>query len=349
VKLDERKRFILKAIIDDYIQSAEPIGSRTIARKYDIGVGPATIRNEMADLEEMGYLEQPYTSSGRVPSDKGYRFYVDFLMTNKELTKKEVSSVSSVFKKKINEIEDIIEQATKLLSDMTNYTSVVLGPQLKKSTLKHMQILQIDKRKALVVVVTNTGLVEHCFIKVPEGFKENELLRISNLINSRISGLSVDDITPSLLRELKTEIINKGDIIDLVMEIAIQSLYSINQSKVYLGGATNLLSHPEFKDIDKAKDFLVFLEEKRTLYEILTEEPFFSEDLAVTIGSENKYELVQDCSLITATYKIAGKTIGITGVLGPTRMDYSKVISIVDYITLIMNKVLSELLNANNK
>ncbi len=345
MELDERKRFILKAIIDDYIFSAEPIGSRTIARKYNMGVSPATIRNEMADLEEMGYLEQPYTSSGRVPSDKGYRFYVDFLMKDEKLTEKEISLISGVFKKKITEIEDIIEQATRVLSDMTNYTSVVLGPQLKKSSLKHLQILPIDEGKALVVVVTNTGLVEHCFIKVPKEFKRSELSRISNLINYKVQGLSINKITPSLLSELKAEIINTGDVIDLVMNITIQSLNTLNENKIYLGGATNLLSHPEFKDIDKAKNFLLFLEEKQVLYDILTETLFSNEDLVVTIGSENKYKWVQDCSLITATYKIGGKTVGIIGVLGPTRMEYSKVISVVDYITLIMNSIFSGLFN----
>lgn len=345
MKLDERKRFILKAIIDDYIFSAEPIGSRTIARKYNMGVSPATIRNEMADLEEMGYLEQPYTSSGRVPSDKGYRFYVDFLMKDEKLTEKEISLISGVFKKKITEIEDIIEQATRVLSDMTNYTSVVLGPQLKKSSLKHLQILPIDEGKALVVVVTNTGLVEHCFIKVPKEFTRSELSRISNLINYKVQGLSINKITPSLLSELKAEIINMGDVIDLVMNITIQSLNTLNENKIYLGGATNLLSHPEFKDIDKAKNFLLFLEEKQVLYDILTETLFSNEDLVVTIGSENKYKWVQDCSLITATYKIGGKTVGIIGVLGPTRMEYSKVISVVDYITLIMNSIFSGLFN----
>ncbi|HHU70030.1 MAG TPA: heat-inducible transcription repressor HrcA [Thermoanaerobacterales bacterium] len=345
MKLDERKRFILKAIIDDYIFSAEPIGSRTIARKYNMGISPATIRNEMADLEEMGYLEQPYTSSGRVPSDKGYRFYVDFLMKNEKLTEKEISEISGVFKKKITEIEDVIEQATKVLSDMTNYTSLVLGPQLNKSSLKHLQILPIDEGKALVIVVTNTGLVEHCFIKVPIEFTGSDLTRISNLINSKVQGLSINKITPSLLSKLKKEIINMDDVIDLVMNITIQSLNKLDGNKIYLGGATNLLSHPEFKDIDKAKKFLLFLEEKQILYNILTEASFSNEDLVVTIGSENKYELVQDCSLITTTYKVAGKTIGIIGVLGPTRMDYSKVISVVDYIKLIMNKIFSELFN----
>jgi len=345
MKLDERKRFILKAIIDDYIFSAEPIGSRTIARKYNMSISPATIRNEMADLEEMGYLEQPYTSSGRVPSDKGYRFYVDFLMKNEKLTEKEISEISGVFKKKITEIEDVIEQATKVLSDMTNYTSLVLGPQLNKSSLKHLQILPIDEGKALVIVVTNTGLVEHCFIKVPIEFTGSDLTRISNLINSKVQGLSINKITPSLLSKLKKEIINMDDVIDLVMNITIQSLNKLDGNKIYLGGATNLLSHPEFKDIDKAKKFLLFLEEKQILYNILTEASFSNEDLVVTIGSENKYELVQDCSLITTTYKVAGKTIGIIGVLGPTRMDYSKVISVVDYIKLIMNKIFSELFN----
>jgi len=347
LKLDERKQLILKAIIDDYIFTAEPVGSRTIARKYNLGISPATIRNEMADLEEMGYLEQPYTSAGRIPSDKGYRFYVDSLMKVKRLSKEEIKNISEIFKK-ITEIEDVIEETVKILSQMTNYASVILGPQLRKSALKHLQIVPLEKGKALVVIVTNTGMVEHRFIKVPENVSDSDLNRISNAMNAKIQGLTIDKITPALLREIQKEVFGCDDILNLAMNILFQSLDDHSENKVYLGGATNLLNLPEFKDIDKAKNFLALLEEKELLCSILTESFFLDKDLIVTIGSENKHEKVQDYSLITATYKVNGRTVGIIGVIGPTRMEYSKVISIVNFITVNMNKIFTELFGEQN-
>lgn len=344
--LDERKQKILKAIIDDFIITAEPVGSRTIARKYNIGISPATIRNEMSDLEEMGYLEQPHTSAGRIPSDKGYRFYVDFLMKLRKLTPEEIKNIKDVsLYKKINGIEELLEQTTKVLSQITRYTSVALGPQLKKTTLKHLQLVPVENKRVLMVIVTNSGLVEHKLLSLPKNVTESDLERVSNIINDKLSGLAIGDISDDVISNVKKEIIGfSSDVFDMAIEFLLKNLQIYTDSKLFLYGTTNIFNLPEFRDIEKARNFLSILEDKELLCEILSNS-FMSKDIVITIGSENKYQEIKNCSVITTTYKINGKTIGSIGVVGPTRMEYSKVVSIVRFLSENMSQLISKILN----
>ncbi len=340
MNLSERKKEVLQLVISEYIKSAEPVGSRTIARRYDLGLSSATIRNEMADLEDLGYLEQPYTSSGRIPSQKGYRFYVDSLMQIRDLSAKEVAWIQKIFNFKLKEIDQVIQHAAKVLSTLTHYTSLVMGPQIEKSCFEKLQIYPLDHEKALVVMVTDTGFVENKIIELPHMLTTDELFRIVDYMNKKLSGLSIDKITGSLVKEMKMELIHKMDFIEQTINLLEQSSLFHRESRIYLGGTANILNQPEFKDINKIKKIFNVLEEETMLSRLL--EGASTESLKVTIGEEIEIEEIQECSLITATYSIGDKTIGTIGVIGPTRMDYSKVITIVGHITHKLTQTLSE-------
>ncbi len=337
--LSERKNKILHAVITEYIKSAEPVGSRTISRRYKLNLSPATIRNEMSDLEEMGYLEQPHTSSGRIPTQKGYRLYVDCLMETGDLSPGEVDWMNKIFNIKMKEIDKIIQHAAKVLSALTHYTSLVLGPQLQRSAFQQLQIFPLDAEKALVVMITDTGFVENKIIELPRMLTTEELFKVVWYLNKKLKGLTIDKITASLVREMKVELINEMDFIEQAINLIGESFSVHKDSRVYLGGTTNILNQPEFKDVDKIKKIFNLLEEEDILTSLL--EDSLSDNLKVIIGEENKIEEIKECSLITATYRIGGKTIGTIGVLGPTRMDYSKVITIVEHITEHLNHILS--------
>ncbi len=340
MSLSERKRKILQLVISEYIKSAEPIGSRTIARRFDLGLSSATIRNEMADLEELGYLEQPYTSSGRIPSQKGYRFYVDSLMQIRDLSAKEIEWIQKIFDFKLKEIDQVIQHAAKVLSTLTHYTSLVMGPQIEKSCFEKIQIFPLDPEKALVVMVTDTGFVENKIIELPFMLSTDELFRIVDYMNNKLKGLSIDKINSSLIEEMKMELIHKMDFIEQAISLLEESSLLHRESRIYLGGTANILNQPEFKDVNKIKKIFNVLEEEALLSRLL--EGTLSEGLKVTIGKEIEIEEIQECSLITATYSIGDKTIGTIGVIGPTRMDYSNVITIVGHITQKLSHTLSE-------
>lgn len=343
--LSDRKNKILYAVITEYIKSAEPVGSRTVSRRYKLNLSPATIRNEMSDLEEMGYLEQPHTSSGRIPTQKGYRLYVDCLMETWDLSPREVDWINKIFNIKMREIDKIIQHAAKVLSALTHYTSLVLGPQIGRSAFEQLQIFPLDSEKALVVMITDTGFVESKLIELPRMLSREELFKVVWYLNKKLKGLTIDEITFSLIKEMKLELLDEIGFIEQTVNLIGESFSSGKERRVYLGGATNILNQPEFRNIDKIKKIFNVLEEEAVLSNLLEES--LSDSLKIMIGEENKIEEIKECSLITATYKIGGKTIGTIGVLGPTRMDYSKVVSIVEHITDQLNYILNDIYNKN--
>lgn len=340
--LDERKRRILQAIIDDYISTAEPIGSRTIARKYDLGVSPATIRNEMADLEILGYIEQPHTSAGRVPSAKGYRFYVDCLMSPPQISDNEIMLINNWYTTKVRRIDEVFQETAKILSRMTRNISLVLAPQASQAIFKYMQFLPLDEQRTILVVVTDTGLVENKIVAIPDGITFNDLQAIAAGINERLSGRNVAHIKMSLLQEIKEQLVPSADIVETAAAFIKKTLSGEKNEKLYLGGTTQLLNQPEFQNVDKIKGLLNMLEEERLLCDILQ----MQEDngVVVTIGQENKYSGIQDCSVVQATYRIDGQYLGTIAVLGPTRMEYGKVTSVLDF----MHKHLAEIIKRYN-
>ncbi|KPU27924.1 HrcA family transcriptional regulator [Caloranaerobacter sp. TR13] len=336
--LNDRKLKILQAIIHSYITNAEPVGSRTIAKKYNLGVSSATIRNEMSDLEELGYLLQPHTSAGRIPSDKAYRLYVDNLMQIKKITEEERKKIKLGLLKEIREIEQVIQNAAKILSKLTNYTSLAIAPQIRRSKLKRIQLIPIDEHKVLVVMVTDTGIVKNTVFRIGNGIKEEQLEKITNYLNSRLKGCSIEDINKNIETELVKEMYSLKNTIKDILPLINQSIDGMYEVDLFADGVTNIFNFPEYNDIAKAKSFISFIENKESVVDMLLKSGFH--DIQITIGSENCYEEVSSCSLITATYSLNGKTIGKIGVIGPTRMDYSKVVSVVKSIAFDLNEIL---------
>jgi len=341
MSLNNRKRLILQAIIEDYINTAEPVGSRTISKKYLTSVSSATIRNEMADLEEMGYIEQPYTSAGRIPSDKGYRLYVDSIMAQNMLNTKKVEYIKKELIDTLGEIDDLIKHASKLLSNMTKYASIAMAPQYGKTRLKHIQLIGIDNFNVLSVIVTDVGIVKNSVIRMEESLDIRTLDKISNMLNDKLTGLSLDKLKNLDLSGLTSGINGYNELLIKVLPELFQALKYSDKIEVYHEGVANLLDLPEYSDVQKAREFLNILDEHDLLFDVLEDK---SEDLSVTIGKENKINQLKNCSLITATYSFNGKIIGSIGVVGPTRMEYSKVISLVDCLTQNLNDILSKIL-----
>ncbi|MCG0274767.1 MAG: heat-inducible transcriptional repressor HrcA [Thermosediminibacteraceae bacterium] len=342
--LDDRKIKILRAIVVDYIATAEPVGSRTIARKYRMGISPATIRNEMADLEELGYLAQPYTSAGRIPSDKGYRFYVDFLMPVVELSQRELNEIRRIFKKRVKELEDLIEETSRVISNLTNYTSIIIGPQLHESRIKHVEILKLSKGKGLLIIVTNYGTVLNQIIELPENLTDSDLTRISNLFNNFLVEKTVDEITPDYMERIKSEMREYEQALDTLIHVLIERLEESKENgKVFASGSSRMLDFPEFKDVEKARNFLSLIEEEDFMVRVLkyTSKP---NQITISIGNENPWKELREFSIITTNFSVGGKNLGIFGVIGPTRMDYSKVVSILNKVTAYLNDALSTLI-----
>lgn len=338
MRLGERKRKILRAVVDDYIMTGEPVGSRTIAKRYNLGISSATIRNEMADLEEMGYLEQPYTSAGRIPSDLGYRLYVDELMDKYEIS-------SDFLKLELNldsmNLEDIVKYMTKLLSKVTSYTSAAITPQLKKYILKGIYLLPIDKKMVLLLVVTSTGINRECLINLDRELEQGILEKVSNIINDKFAEKEIEnfafDIMDKILVELKAY--DYENEIRQILSLLHRNLKALYNKEIFLSGTNNILNFPEYNDVNKAKLFFSVLEDKEALLDVL--EPDTSTSIKITIGKENKYEELKECSVLKATYSVDDKVLGSIGFIGPKRMEYSKLIAILNKICEDLNTLLS--------
>lgn len=341
--LNERKQNILRAVVVNYVKTAEPVGSRTVSRSHNMGLSSATIRNEMADLEELGYLIQPHTSAGRIPTQIGYRYYVDNLMDLDDLTEDEDLVLSSFLSaEKMREIEQIINNSSRVLSSATNQTSLIMGPQFKKSAFHQLRILPLDEKRSLVVLITDTGFIKNKVIDMQQQLSQTELHQVVSYLNQKLYGLTIDQVTTSLINELKRDLFRRLEILEQAFILLEESLKEEKQIRVFLGGTTNILNQPEFKDVDKIRRMLNLFEQEPLLFKILEDTSNESEDdIAVRIGTENEHEDIKECTLITGTYKIHDKTLGTVGVLGPTRMDYSRVISVMRRLVDHLNHSLS--------
>ncbi len=337
--LSSRKKDILQAVVTDYIKMAQPVGSRTISRRYQVGLSPATIRNDMADLEEMGYLLQPHTSAGRIPTQKGYRYYVDELMETADLEESEKDKIKQVYEfEKIREIEEIIKYTTNLLSSLTNYTSLVIGPQLKKSAFKKLQIMPFDNQRALLLLVADTGFVKNKVIHYPQTLSSGELNRIVSYLNRRLEGLTIDKLTSRLISELRRDLYHHIKFLEETFTLLEESLAE-DERRVFLGGTTNILSQPEFGDLEKVRALLSLFEQNALLANLLARPVAGIDGIIVRIGRENMLEEVQECSLVIATYCLGKEVVGTIGVLGPTRMEYSRTIAILEQIVNQLQKI----------
>jgi heat-inducible transcriptional repressor len=336
--MDERKIKILQAIINDYINTAEPVGSRTIAKKYGLGLSSATIRNEMADLEDMGYLEQLHSSSGRKPSDKGYRLYVDKLMQIPELSAKEEMIIKSqLIDAALYEVNKIIKQATILLSELTKLTCIVNAPSAKQSFIKSIQLINIDSSNLLSVIITDSGIIKNDVIHLKKQIDTDIVVKLTNILNARLKGLTVEKINIEVINNLRNDLIGYDDIFNAIIPVIYNSLNSIDTSDVYMEGTTNIFNYPEYNDIDKAKGFLSLLEDKNKIQGLLNS----NSNISIKIGRENDEESAKECSVITAVYSKENTPLGSIGVIGPTRIPYSKIISVLIKVVKEIDESLS--------
>lgn len=343
--LTERQKLILETIVNNYIHSAEPIGSRAISKQSDIGYSPATIRNEMADLEEMGFLEQPHTSSGRIPSNKGYRFYVDHLIDPKEIkiSKDIIADISKVFTEQFNEFEQVMEHSAIILSQITNYTSIILGPEIYQTKLKHIQIVPLSDKSLVVILVTNTGKVQNKTLTIPMEISLSEIERFVNFLNHKLSGVPLYQLKSRIFAEINMEF--QRNVYDYEQSmLIIDQLFSdddeSDDKKIYVGGTTNILNQPEFNDINTIKDLLTMLEKTEDVKQLMKSN---QKGIEVKIGSENSIEAANNCSIITASYEVDGIPLGTIGIFGPTRMDYSRAIRILEFLTKDFSKFINHL------
>lgn len=338
--LDERKKRILQAVIQDYISSAEPVGSRTLARKYDLGVSPATIRNEMADLEMLGYLEHIHTSSGRVPSSKGYRLYVDALLPVQPMTDEEKAMIDKWYQAKVQQLDQVFQETARLISKLTRNVSLVLAPQISKAAFRCMQFLPLDAHRVIAVLMTDAGFVENRIMEMPAGSSFEDFQRMAKVINGCLAGHTLGAIQNGSLKMIEAEIGDNG-LYESAMTLIDKALNSRRKERLYLGGTTEMMEQPEFHNVDKVKELLIMLEKDQLMKDIL--KAHLGDGLTVTIGQENEYSGIKDCSIITATYHLDGELLGSMAVLGPTRMEYGRTMSLLNYMNSNLTEVIKRL------
>ncbi|KAA0549353.1 heat-inducible transcriptional repressor HrcA [Bacillus sp. BGMRC 2118] len=339
--LTDRQLLVLQVIIDDFIRSAQPVGSRTLSKKSEITFSSATIRNEMADLEELGFLEKTHTSSGRVPSEKGYRFYVDHLLAPQKVKKDDLFRIQSVFAEHIFEMEKIVQKSAQILSDITNYTSIVLGPEVNNNRLKQIQIVPLSSTTAVTIIVTDTGHVEHRPLTIPKNIELSDIERLVNILNGRLAGVPLVDLQDKIYKEVATVLKeNIKSYEQLLGAIQMQETFALPKSeKIFYGGKTNMLSQPEFHDVTKVRSLLNVIEQENEIYNLLRPK---GAGIHITIGKENQNVAMEECSLITATYSFGNEQLGTIALLGPTRMEYSRVVSLLGILSSDLTKVLEK-------
>lgn len=339
MRLDERKFLILQAIIDDYITTAMPVGSRTISRKSGVGFSPATIRNEMSDLEELGYLDQPHTSAGRVPSVKAYRLYVDHLVKVARLSNDEREQMHEHINHRSEQVESVIRSAANVLSDATHYTSVIVAPKLSTLRIKHVQLVPVADKMALMIIVTNAGIVKDAVIRVPEGLDADHLYAISRMLTQKLADKPLEAVRQSFSELLRDNEINRR-LLGETLSVIEHKLEEEDSTDVVIGGGANLLSYPEYSDVEKAKNFLSVLESKDTIRKLIGRDGGM--EVTIRIGPENGVPELSDCSIVTARYRVGDNSSGTLGIIGPTRMNYNRVISVLDFMGRALSEVLSD-------
>ncbi len=342
--LTDRQLLILQVIIDDFIHSAQPVGSRSLSKKEEIALSSATIRNEMSDLEELGFIEKTHTSSGRVPSEKGYRYYVDHLLSPQKLNEQDVHKVKSIFAERIYELERIVQKSARILSELTNYTAIALGPAARDNKLKKIQMIPINKQTAVAIIVTDSGHVQNRMFQLPETMDASELEKLTNILNERLAGVSIDHLNDKIYKEVAILLRQHISNYDLIIQSLADTLSIPSQEKLFFGGKTNIFSQPEFHDLDKIRKLMNMIDQEDSIYELIRKQ---HSGINIKIGSENNNSAMENCSLITATYSIGTERLGSIAILGPTRMEYSRVISLLDYISSDLTAVLTKLYDSN--
>ena len=326
MELDERKVTILKAIIKNYMDTGEPVGSRTISKYIDSKWSSATIRNEMSDLEEMGYIIQPHTSAGRIPSDKGYRFYVDQILQEKD---SEVTEIQELMIQRVDRLELVLKQLAKLLAKDTNYAALISGPQYHRNKLKFIQLSKVDVHKLLIVTVVEGNLIKNSIVNIQEEISDEELLNLNILLNSSLNGLTIEEISLGVISRMKEQAGPHSQVVDLVLNEVADAIKADEEDlQIYTSGATNIFKYPELSDNQKASQLLSTLEHTENLQELVdaVNENENENGIQVYIGDESPVKGMADCSVVTANYDLGDGIRGTIGIIGPKRMDYRKVL-----------------------
>ena len=327
--LDDRKKRILEAIIEEYNNTAEPVGSTKIANDYNLGFSPATIRNEMASLEELGYLEQPHTSAGRVPSSKGYRLYIDNIMKEKNLTAKEKAVIDEILQNDITKIENLIHEATNILSRLTNYASIAMGPEIENCSVEEIKLVKIGNNRLMIVILADNGIIKESLVNYDVVIPEENIEIFNNFLNYKLKGRNFREIYENINSYVENELYNiSNNIMPLMVEI--NNLLVDSQSKVYMEGATNMLALPELKKVDTLKNFLNIIETKDAIKELM--KSGYDGNINVYIGQETAFDDLKDFTIITYKQSLNDKEVGTIGIIGPKRMDYKKVIPTIKYL-----------------
>ena len=326
MELDERKITILKAIIKNYMDTGEPVGSRTISKYMDTKWSSATIRNEMSDLEEMGYIIQPHTSAGRIPSDKGYRFYVDQIMQEKD---NEVTEIQELMIQRVDRLESVLKKLAKLLARDTNYAAMISGPQYHRNKLKFLQLSKVDTYKLLIVTVVEGNIIKNTIVNVQEEISNEDILNLNILLNSNLNGLTIEEINLGVISKMKEQAGTHSQVVDLVLnEVAAVIKADEDDLQIYTSGATNIFKYPELSDNQKASQLLSTLEHTENLQKLVNDvnESDSETGIQVYIGEESPVQAMKDCSVVTANYDLGEGLRGTIGIIGPKRMDYEKVL-----------------------
>lgn len=324
IELTDRQHIILKAIIQNYLETGEPVGSRTLSKSTDLNLSSATIRNEMADLEDMGYIFQPHTSAGRIPSDKGYRLYVDMLMADKE---QELSDLKNVVLEKSDKVDKVLKQAARVLANNTNYATMISAPINHKNTLKFIQLSQVDPEQIVAVIVMTGNVIKNKIIEVDEELGNETMLKLNMLLNTSLNGMSIEEINLGLIARLKEQAGIHSKVISDVLDAVADIIHVEDDMEIYTCGATNIFKYPELSDKQSAQEIISAFEEKQQLAELVTETLSNEENtgIQVYIGDETPVKTMKDCSVVTATYELGEGMRGTIGIIGPKRMDYEHV------------------------
>lgn len=324
VELSERKHTILRAIIQNYLETGEPVGSRTLSKSTDLNLSSATIRNEMADLEDLGYIFQPHTSAGRIPSDKGYRLYVDMLMEEKE---QELEELKSTMLEKTDKVDKVLKQAAKVLAANTNYATMVSAPVNRRNNLKFIQLSQVNEEQIVAVIVMSGNVIKNKIIEVRGGLDNETLLKLNMLLNTTLNGMSIEEINLGLIAMLKEQAGIHSEVISHVLDAVAEIIQVDEDMEIYTSGATNIFKYPELSDKQSAQEIISAFEEKQQLAELVSETLASEENhgIQVYIGDEAPVKTMKDCSVVTATYELGEGMKGTIGIIGPKRMDYEHV------------------------
>ena len=341
MQLDERKTKILQAIIRNYLETGEPVGSRTISKYTDLNLSSATIRNEMADLEEMGYIIQPHTSAGRIPSDKGYRLYVDTMMEQKD---KELQEMKEMMLEKEDKMDTLLKQVAKLLAVNTNYASMISAPAVHKNKLKFIQLSRVDVNQMLAVIVMEGNVIRNNILPVSEELSDENILKLNILLNTHLNGLAIEEINLAMIQNLKQQAGIHSEIISNVVDAIAEGIKADEDLEIYTSGTNNIFKYPELADQQRASEIINTFEEKQMLTE-LVQDTLSDENntgIQVYIGDETPISSMKDCSVVTATYELGSGIRGTIGIIGPKRMDYEKVVDSLKTLKRQLDNVFEE-------